>query len=558
VLRQSSSIAAPPRVRREAPPPPRTGPGLPGARKQRFAFDRLAPVLAAAAIAAVWLAVRPHTVDMAAHTFRAELFGEEGFTVWNGLWYGGHHTPAYSVLFPPLAWLLGPWVAGALSTVAAAAVFEPLARGRWGERARWGALWFGVGTGAMLFTGRLPFALGVAFGLGSLLGLQRNRIGIALAAAIVTGLASPVAALFLTLAAVAWAWGDTPPFGERRPALIVAAAAFLPPALLAAAFPEGGYMPFDFTTYAPIPALAVVALLVLPREERGLRIGAVLYAVATTAALLVQTPMGSNAVRLGALFAGPIVLCAARPPATRTRKVAFVLMLAALAFWQWSSAGRDFLASQNEPSAKVSYYQPLLRFLADKHPEDGRVEIPFTRSHWEAAVVAPKFPLARGWERQLDAGRNPLFYAGILTNFTYANWLSEHGVRYVALPDVKPDESSFKERGLIERDPPYLRLIKRLPHWRIYLVLLPHPMVIPAPGADIRLTRIDSDEVDLDASTAGRALVRVRWSPYWRVSGGCVERAGDWTRVIATRPGRLHMSTSFSPVRVLLRGRRCG
>jgi hypothetical protein len=240
------------------------------------------------------------------------------------------------------------------------------------------------------------------------------------------------------------------------------------------------------------------------------------------------------------------------------RRVAFYLMVSALIFWQWSSAGRDFLASQNEPSADVSYYKPVLDFLARQRPEDGRVEIPFTRSHWEAAVVAPHFPLARGWERQLDAGRNPLFYAGILSNFTYANWLAEHAVRFVALPDVKPDVSAYKERGLIERDPPYLRLIRRLPHWRIYLVTLPHPMVIPAAGAVIRLTRLDSDEVELNADTAGRALVRVRWSPYWRVKGGCVERAGDWTRVIAGRPGRLRMYTSFSPERVVFRGRRCG
>jgi hypothetical protein len=537
----------------------------PARRGQQFELERLAPVLAAAAIAAVWLMVRPHTVDMAAHTFRAELFGEEGFTLWNGLWYGGHHTPAYSVLFPPLAWLLGPWVAGALATVAAAAVFEPLARGRWGERARWGALWFGIGTGAMLFTGRLPFAMGVAFGLAALLALQRRRTGFAVAAAVASGLASPVAALFLTLAAVAWALGAREKGvralegqAARRSALIVAVAAFLPPALLAAAFPEGGYMPFDLTTYAPIPAMAVAALLVLPREERGLRIGAVIYALATTFALVVQTPMGSNAVRLGALFALPVLLCAAAPPRAPVRRAAFYLMVSALIFWQWSSAGRDFLASQNEPSADVSYYKPVLDFLARQRPEDGRVEIPFTRSHWEAAVVAPHFPLARGWERQLDAGRNPLFYAGILSNFTYANWLAEHAVRFVALPDVKPDVSAFKERGLIERDPPYLRLIRRLPHWRIYLVTLPHPMVIPAAGAVIRLTRIDSDEVELNAHTAGRALVRVRWSPYWRVDGGCVERAGDWTRVIAGHPGRLRMYTSFSPERVVFRGRRCG
>jgi len=233
-------------------------------------------------------------------------------------------------------------------------------------------------------------------------------------------------------------------------------------------------------------------------------------------------------------------------------------MLACLAFWQWSSAGRDFLASQNEPSAKTSYYAPLLRFLDKQRPEDGRVEIPFTRSHWEAAVVAPHFPLARGWERQLDAGRNALFYRGILSNFTYANWLAEHAVRFVALPDVKPDESSYKERGLIERDPPYLKLIKRLPHWRVYEVTLPHPMVIPGENADIRLTRLRSDEVQLDARTPGSGLVRVQWSPYWRVKGGCVERAGDWTRVTADRPGKLRMTTSFSPERVVLRGRRCG
>jgi hypothetical protein len=504
------------------------------------------PIAAAVLVALVWLAIRPHTVDMAAHTFRADLFGQEGFTIWNGLWYGGHHTPAYSVLFPPLAWLIGPWLAGALSTVSAAAIFDRLARGRWGERARWASLWFGVGTGAMLFTGRLPFAMGVAFGLAALLAHQRGRLPLALLLGLGCGLASPVAALFLALAGVAaFEWE-------------VALGAFLPPALLAAAFPEGGYMPFDFTTFAPVPLVAIAALIVVPREERALRRGAVIYALATTVAFAIDTPMGSNAVRLGALVAGPVILATAKRPRTRAGTAAFALILVALAFWQWSSAGRDFLASQNEPSAKTSYYKPLLRFLDRRRPEDGRVEIPFTRSHWEAAVVAPHFPLARGWERQLDAGRNALFYRGILTNFTYANWLAEHAVRWVALPDVKPDVSSFKERGLIEHDPPYLRLVKRLPHWRIYEVTLPHPMVIPRAGADIRLTKLRSDEVELDARSAGSALVRVQWSPYWRVRGGCVERAGDWTRVTAERPGKLRMTTTFSPVRVLFRGRRCG
>ena len=496
---------------------------------------------------------------MAAHTFRAELFDREGFTIWNGLWYGGHHTPAYSVLFPPLAWLLTPWVAGALSAVAAAALFEPLARGQWGERARWGALWFGIGSGAMLFTGRLPFAMGVAFGLAALLALQRRHFLLAALAAAGSGLASPVAALFLTLAAIAWALGGW----SRGQAIAVAVAAFLPPALLAAAFPEGGYMPFDLTTFAPVPLLGIVALIALPKRERSLRIGAVLYVLATTVAFVVQTPMGSNAVRLGALVGGPVAACALAWPrgpggAVAIRRTALVLVFAGLAFWQWSSAIRDFAASQNEPSAEVSYYDPLLDFLEDKRPEDGRVEIPFTRSHWESSVVAREFPLARGWERQLDAGRNALFYDGILTSFTYANWLAEHGVQYVALPDVKPDTSSFKERGLIERDPPYLRLVERVPHWRIYEFTLPHPLVIPAKGSEIRLLRLRSDEVVFAVRRPGEALVRVQWSPYWHAAGACVERAGSWTRLIAERPGRVRMTTRFAPDRVVLRGRRCG
>ena len=44
-------------------------------------------------------------------------------------------------------------------------------------------------------------------------------------------------------------------------------------------------------------------------------------------------------------------------------------------------------------------------------------------------------PLARGWLRQLDTGRNPIFYKGELNPVTYASWLTENAVRYVALPD---------------------------------------------------------------------------------------------------------------------------
>ena len=257
---------------------------------------RVAPALVAAVLAGVYLVIDPRSGDFAAHLFRAELFGREGFTIWNGQWYGGHHTVAYSVLFPPLAWLLGPSLLGALSAVAAAALFEPLVRHRFGSSARFGALWFGAATATILFTGRLPFGLGVAIGLGAVLALQRSRVALAVALGAASSLASPVAGLFVALAGIAYAVA-----ARRRSGAYMAAAALIPPVLLAVVFPEGGWQPFSFVSFFPVPIFALAAAAILPRRERTLRLGLVLYGLATIGAFFVATPMGSNSIRLAEL-----------------------------------------------------------------------------------------------------------------------------------------------------------------------------------------------------------------------------------------------------------------
>jgi hypothetical protein len=91
----------------------------------------------------------------------------------------------------------------------------------------------------------------------------------------------------------------------------------------------------------------------------------------------------------------------------------------------------------------------------------------------------------------------------------------------------------------------------------VYEVLLPTPMVIPRGRANILLEQLGSDELLLDVKQPGEALVRVRWTPYWFAAGGCVERAGKWTRVIATRRGFMRLSTRFAPERIVEHGRRC-
>jgi hypothetical protein len=520
----------------------------------------VAPIAVAIAFAIVYLIWEPRTVDLAAHTFRADLFGEEGFTIWNGQWYGGHHTPAYSIISPPLAWLLGPPLALAVAAVASAALFPPLARGAFGdEQARWGSLWFGIATATLLFTARLPFALGVAFGLAALLALQRRHYAWAIVFAALCPLGSPVAGLFLAMAGVAFALAARGDRTKRYEGLAIAAAAFVPPLFLAWAFPEGGWAPFPFTAYLPIPGFALACLIVLPREQRALRWGALLYGVGATVALLIETPMGGNAVRLGALFGGPVLLCAlwGRPIMRRLWAVPFLAVgFAALAFWQWSPAVRDVIKYIEDPAAKSDYFEPLRAFLYTL-PDQRRVEIPFTRSHWEGAEVATTVPLARGWLRQLDTGLHPIFYKGEISGLTYASWLADNAVRYVALPSAKPDKSSYRERALIEQGLPYLRLRWKSREWRVYEVLLPAPIVIPQRDANIVLEQMQSDELLLDVKTPGEAIVKVRWTPYWFASNACVEPNGDWTRVIADEVGFVRLSTRFAPERLFSRGRRC-
>ena len=107
--------------------------------------DWLPAVALSAVLAAAMLAWAPPVGDLAAQVFRAELFQRVGLGIWNGSWYGGHYTLTYSVLFPPLAALLGPRVVGMLAVVASSYLFDRLVRDRWGEAARWATLWFAAG-----------------------------------------------------------------------------------------------------------------------------------------------------------------------------------------------------------------------------------------------------------------------------------------------------------------------------------------------------------------------------------------------------------------------------
>jgi hypothetical protein len=516
--------------------------------------DWLPAVALSSLLALAMLVWNPQVGDLAAQVFRTELFQHAGLAIWNGSWYGGHYTLTYSFLFPPLASLLGPQVVGGLSVVASSYFFDRLVRDRWGTPARWATLWFAAGVVTLLADGQLTFALGVACGLAALRCLQVRRDKLAFAAAAACALSSPVAAAFLAgIVLVGVLERGRPVNRAAIGAVAIALGLVLLPNL---AFPESGQFPFAFSSYVAIPLFCGGALFVtrgLGGEERQLRWALIGYALAATVLLLAPNPLGGNAVRLGALFGGPVlaaVMLARRPRLGAFSVVVLSLAMAGGLYWQVTASVSQIARSVGDPSTSREYFQPPARWLRAHGGTGVRVEVPPTANHWESAYLATQFELARGWLRQLDTTRDDIFYdnENHLTDAAYEHWLHRNAISYVALPDAPLDYSSVAERRLILSAPSYLDLRWTSAHWRIYAVRNPQPLVEPMGAAAAHTLWVGRQSFGLDVTRPGDFLVRVNFTPYWSISrgAGCLLRHGEWTIARASHPGILRVSADFS------------
>lgn len=515
----------------------------------RHLIRRYAPTLIAALLAGVYLVVQPAGADLPAQLLRVRLFAAEGFGLWNNWWYGGHYLLGYSVLFGPLGWLLGARLVGALACVGTAAAFAALATDVYGDGAWLGATWLAAATVTELLSGRLTFALGLCFAAFTTLSLERRRPRWAALGAAAAALASPVAGLFVALAGAAVGWhGLRTRFRPDIASGITVVSVQI--VLLGTAtlmFPSGGYQPFAFGALWPL--LAAAAFVLVLRPGAVIATATVLYAAGCLAAFAIHSPVGSNAARLGDLVAAPLVALILVP-----RRAWLVLVLAALplTYLQVHDAVTDL--EHGSPDRSAAYYRPLIRFL---HAQRGlwRVEVPPTAGHWESYWLAPQVPLARGWERQTDIADDRLFYAPGLSASRYAAWLRALAVRYVAVAGAAPDYSARAELRLIRGGLPYLHVVRRLAHWTVYAVTDPTPI---ASGAG-RVVSVTPDSIGLAVGRRGSIHLRVRWSPYWRLSGvrGCVAPAGQFTRIDAAAPGRAQLTMRFSLARIGSRTPRC-
>jgi hypothetical protein len=479
--------------------------------------------------------------DLAAQQARAAFAAAHPGAAVDLRWFGGVLPAAYSVVAPYVEAVLGARLAGVLAAAATAPLLAMLLV-RWrARRPVWAAVWGALALAANMVSGRTAFALGLLVAVAALVcvprpGARRSRWAAPVVLAVLTTLTSPVAALFLGLVALAWAL-------VRRPVAVLAVAAAVPMAAIAVLFREPGTMPDTWAVARPV-LLACLAVAVLCRGL-PVRAGAVVYGLGALVVYLAPGPIGSNVERLALLFTGMALLAASWLPLPL-----LVVAVAVAAQWTARVPWHDLQQTSRAAIGREAS-QRLVTILRDLGPVEGRIEVVPFADHGEARVVADAWPLARGWERQVDVVRAKPLYSSRLDAAGYLRWLQDWNVQYVALGRHTHDWSARSELRLLASPPPWLSVVHDDPEWTVWRVVPARPLV--GAGATLRAAR--GDAVVFDAGSAGAVPLGIRWSRWLTVSAGaCVRAAGDTTEVVVRRPGTVTVSSSYLAP---LTGRHC-
>ncbi|MER7954167.1 MFS transporter [Streptomyces sp. NPDC096030] len=466
--------------------------------------------------------------DLAAQDAWAEFVGRHPDSAYNLAWYGGMHPVSYSVVSPYVMSVLGVrstmMIAGTVSAgltalilVRVRAVRNPLACSLAGV--------FAFLCNAL--SGRVTFGLGMMFALGAVAAVfcwpyrwRRRRWAKAAVAAPLAGIAtacSPVAGLFLGVAAAALF------LNRRRPgAYALGLAPVLVVALSSWLFPFSGTQPMSWASTALPFLFGVLCLLLVPRDWRTVRTGAAVYSAGTLLTWLIDSQIGSNVSRLVMLFAGVVLLAALPYTVPRSRKwYAILLAFAGLNVWIGFKGVDDVIRTAPDASW-TREVAPLINQLQVRGAEKARVEVVPASSHRESSALSPYINLARGWNRQADMERNPLFYDDTLNATNYQDWLDRWAVHYVVLPTGAPDSGAELEAELVADGLPYLKQVWSDENWRLFEVENPTPLANPP--ADV--LRAGANEVVIEVDGPGRVLIRVPYSPWLALvdeNGGKIE-----------------------------------
>jgi hypothetical protein len=194
----------------------------------------------------------------------------------------------------------------------------------------------------------------------------------------------------------------------------------------------------------------------------------------------------------------------------------------------------------------------------------GRVEVVPSKSHREASALAPYVNLARGWNRQADVARNPLFYNDEhpFGARQYRRWLQRWAVRFVVLPSSTPDYAGLRERQLVRAGLGFLDPVWSDSTWTLYEVRRPAPMAT----APATLESWDAAGLVVQMPAAGSTVLRIAWSPWLSIvdehgrrvtsaelHGSCLRqlpsdgsRRLSWVELDVTEPGVYRIQAPYA------------
>jgi hypothetical protein len=507
-----------------------------------LAREALLSAAAAAAFAALLVWLGPPGADLAEHAYQRTLFLHHGFALWNNFWYAGRYSfVTYSVLYYPLAALLGIRMLAVATVSTAALAFAVVVWRQWGPAVRWSSRTFAVVWAGIVLSAAFPFALGAALALLAIWALQaRKHWRFALLAAL-TLAASPLAFLLLALVLAGFGiarWRDSSLL--LVPGLTLAGFGLVE-VVLWRLFPGGRY-PFSFPELAAALTFCVLGAAVTWRVERAhsLRWIFVVYLAACVAAYLIPSALGENVARLR-YAAVPVAVLALSLRRWRPLPVSLGVFLLA-ASWNVSPIAGQYLKGRSDPTAKASYWAPAISFLRGHLTPAYRVEAVDTAGHWPAVYLAEaEIPLARGGFRQDDFPQNALLYDE-LGPAAYRHWLRRLGVRYVVLTKAPTDFSARGEAALLRSGHSGLRAVFRTPDLTIFEVPHPSPILTGKPsGVVVELT---ATRVAIYLPRSAPYRLAVRFSPFWHAdSRAClIRRADGMTTVVPQHAGLLQLS----------------
>src|SRR5437660_12937324 len=146
------------------------------ADRRLLAREAMLSTAVAASLAAFLLWATPPGIDWAAHAYQRTFLLQHGFQIWNNFWYAGRYSfVTYSLIYYPLAALLGIKVLALASIASAAMAFSIVVFRQWGAVSKLSSRSFAVLWVGIIGSAAFPFALAVSFGLLSIWALQERR-----------------------------------------------------------------------------------------------------------------------------------------------------------------------------------------------------------------------------------------------------------------------------------------------------------------------------------------------------------------------------------------------